>query len=337
MSVQFKDYYQTLGVSRDATADEIKKAYRKLARQHHPDRAKAADKATAEERIKEINEAYEILKDPAKRAKYDQLGADWDKVNIPRGHASGSHPFGGFGSANGASGSREFHFGGTGFSDFFEQFFGSGVGESGSDPFGADPFGASSRHAHSTRRHTGHDLHADLMVELEEAARGATRPISLRYTDPHSGEARTLEFKVRVPAGVRDGQQLRVRGRGGAGDGSGPAGDLLLRVRLAPHPDFRVEGSDLLHDLELEPWEAVLGTKVEVPTLDGSMRLTIPAGTPAGRKLRIRGRGLPASAKGPHGDLYVVISLHIPEPDSLSTAEREAWEQLANTSKKRDR
>jgi curved DNA-binding protein len=331
MSVKFKDYYETLGVSREATADEIKKAYRRLARTHHPDRAEAARKAEAEERIKEINEAYEVLKDPEKRRRYDELGANWEQVRGGHGEAAAGDPWDGFGVGAGPGGGsfgREFHFGGTGFSDFFEEFFGAGSGRA-HQPGGRGPQSSSPRRARA-----GADVQADLMVELEEAANGATRPVSLRSRDPVSGREESHEFKVRIPPGVRDGQRLRVRGRGRAGDGSGPPGDLLLRVRLAPHPDFRVEGHDLLHELELEPWEATLGTKVTIPTLEGPMRLTIPAGTPPGRKLRVRGRGLPDSRGGARGDLLALVNVRIPE--ELTAEERGAWETLARVSRRRD-
>jgi len=322
MSVQFKDYYETLGVPRTASADDIRKAYRDLARKHHPDRAAPADKARAEERIKEINEAYEVLKDPDKRRKYDALGADWKNMDFAGAH--GPHAPRGFRYYS-TRGSPEFHFGGTGFSDFFEQFFGAGAG-AGMRPFdGFSAFGGGAEAA--SRDRTGPDVEANIMVTLEEVLRGALRPISLRVVDPESGYEDTIEVKVRIPAGVSEGQRLRVRGKGGRGIGTAAPGDLYLKVLYAPHPDFRVKGNDLYHDLDLAPWEAVLGAKVDVPTLAGPVRLTIPPGTPSGRKLRLRGRGLPKAAGHGHGDLFVVVNIVVPEHPG--PAERRLWQELA--------
>lgn len=316
--MQFKDYYAILGVSREATPAEIKKAYRRLAREHHPDRATEARRASAEERIKEINEAYEVLKDPAKRQRYDQLGAQW---NAPPPAAGGRGDFSGFGGRGGFGGGGV-HFGGTGFSDFFEQFFGAGGGAFAEH--GAAGFGARKAPARQ-------DLEADLMVELEEVLHGATRPLSLRTpTAAGSAGQAPIEFKVRVPPGVREGQRLRVRGRAPAASLGGTPGDILLRVRIAPHPFLRREGQDLMYELELAPWQLVLGDRVSVPTLDGEVRLKVPPGTPAGRRFRVRGRGLPGSDSTARGDLLIEAGVTI--PSTLSPEERAAWEQLANLS-----
>ncbi len=318
MNVDFKDYYEILGVSRTASAEEIKKAYRRLARQHHPDKAAPSDKARAETKIKELNEAYEVLKDPAKRRRYDQLGAGWEDEGAGFARSSrqargGGGPFvhrSGFDETGGGA----FHFEGTGFSDFFEQFFGAGRGAPDFDP------GA-----------TGGDLEADLMVTLEEAARGAIRPLTLQ--DAAGGPPTTL--KLRIPAGVRAGQRLRVPGRGQPSRGGGPPGDLYLRVHLAPHPDFQVRDLDLIHELTLAPWEAVLGAKVEIPTLDRPVRLTIPPGTPSGRSFRVRGRGLPGARGAPPGDLFAEVTIEVPR--ELTPAERTHWEALAAESRFRPR
>ncbi len=312
MPVEFKDYYQTLGVSRDATPDEIRKSFRKLARQYHPDVAK--DKKAAEEKFKEINEAYEVLSDPAKRKKYDSLGANWNRAEPPPG--AGSR---GFSSQNG----EEFHFGGTGFSDFFEQFFG-GRGEHG---FGYEPFTQGQRGGGGAMR--GNDIEGDIMVTLDEAVQGSVRTISFQRRNRETGQAVSDSFRVRIPVGVSEGQMIRVPGKGEAGHNGGPAGDLYLRVRFAQHPDFRVRGADLYYDLDLAPWEAVLGTTVNIPALDGAVNVRVPPGANKGQQLRVRGRGLPAGG-GARGDLFAVISIQMPA--EVDEEERKLWQQLAQRS-----
>ncbi|HEY9173077.1 MAG TPA: J domain-containing protein [Verrucomicrobiae bacterium] len=333
MPVEFKDYYAILGVPRSATDTEIKKAFRKLAREYHPDVAK--DKKIAEEKFKEINEAYEVLSDPAKRKKYDALGANWNR-------GGGFEPPPGWQQDrdtrwSGPDGSQhyEFHFGGTGFSDFFEQFFGGGRGGGFEDVLRQAAARGTGGHAefdgHTEPAQRGQDIEGDLLVTLEEALRGSVRSISLRRINPRSGQAETHTFKVRIPSGVQDGQTIRVPGQGGNGSREGLAGDLYLHVRLAAHPHFRPRGADLYHDLDLAPWEAVLGCTVEAPTLDGKVTVRIPPGTNNGQQLRVRGRGLPRGSGGERGDLYVVVNVEMPK--HISDEERAAWEQLARISK----
>jgi curved DNA-binding protein len=305
MAVQFKDYYESLGVPRTASADEIKKAFRRLAREHHPDMAKEKNKPAAEAKFKEINEAYEVLSDPEKRKKYDTLGADWERGG------QGFQPPPEW-DQPGAPGGRDFHFDGTGFSDFFEAFFGGGRGRAG--------FGSTGFRPMPEEMERGQDVEADFLVTLEEAFHGAKRKVSFRRSN-HSG---TETYNVRIPAGVREGQRIRLAGQGSAG--AAGAGDLYLRVRFAQHPEFRVEGHDLVHELPLKPWQAVLGCSVEVPTLEKPVRLKVPAGTRDGARLRLKQRGLTSGPSG-RGDLYVEISIDIPK--SLSTKERELWEKLA--------
>jgi curved DNA-binding protein len=314
MAVQFRDYYETLGVSKTASEDEIKSAFRKLARKHHPDVAK--DKKTAEEKFKQINEAYEVLSDPEKRKKYDQLGENWNQpggFQPPPGWGGAQQP-GGFYQYGGGNGGVEFEFGGTGFSDFFETFFGGGRGQS---AFGGSGFG---RRAAGAER--GSDVEADIMVPLEEALNGAKRTVSLRRGDSNKTET----YQVKIPRGVREGQRIRLAGQGEAGAGGGKSGDLFLRVRLARHPDFTVEGSDLIHEVKIAPWQAVLGAEIKVPTLEGSVRMKIPPGTQGGQRFRVRGRGL-SSSTGTRGDLYVVTQIEIPK--KLTEAERKIWAELA--------
>lgn len=307
MSAEFKDYYATLGVPRDASTADIKKAFRKLARKHHPDVAK--DKKTAEEKFKEINEANEVLSDPEKRGKYDQLGADWQNPQPERRQGPTSRP------------GQEFNFGGTGFSDFFEQYF------SGASRYG---FPESGQGAPGPQDRRGSDIEGDILVTLEEVMHGAVRPISLQTTDAHSGKIASHSFQVRIPAGVTDGKRIRVPGQGAPGSGSAEAGDLYLRVRHAAHPDFHTEGHDLYYELDLAPWEAVLGAELSVPTLDGSIKLRIPPGSENGQQLRVRGRGLPKGKSGERGDYHATIILHL--PTKISPEERELWEKLHATS-----
>ena len=325
MPVDFKDYYSVLGVSRTASPEEIKKAFRKLARQYHPDIAK--DKKTAEARFKEINEANEVLSDPEKRKQYDELGANWQSGGYaaPRGARRG------FRTATNGGQDYEFHFGGTGFSDFFEQFFGRGQRGVDYDDLirNAQRGGARPRAAPGFSA-PGADIEGDILVTLDEVMQGSIRSISLRRVDPHTGETETDTFKVRIPPGAQVGRRIRVPGKGGPGHGGGEPGTLYLRVRLAGHPDFRVEGADLIHDLELAPWEAVLGTQVVVPTPTGSIRLRVPPGTQPGHRLRVRGQGLPQGAAAARGDLNVVIKISL--PTTVSSEERAAWEQLRQVS-----
>jgi curved DNA-binding protein len=314
MPVRYKDYYETLGVPRTASADELKKSFRKLARQYHPDVAR--DKKKAEEKFKEINEAYEVLSDPDKRKKYDELGANWKSganFRPPSGweHFSGGQTFRG---RDGGGEDFETHFGGTGFSDFFEQLFGSRMRG------GAGGFGRSPNFAEEDFAERGRDVEGDIMVTLEEAARGSIRSVSVRHG------SRTETHQVKIPAGVTEGQRLRIAGRGEHGSGGGVAGDLYLRVRLAKHPDFEVDDHHLIHEAELAPWEAALGAEISVPTLTGRVNIKIPAGTQSGQKLRVRGRGLP-----PSGDLLVVTKIVVPA--KIPEAEKKLWEQLKRESK----
>ena len=315
MAVQFRDYYETLGVPKTATEDEIRTAFRKLARKHHPDVAK--DKKAAEEKFKEINEAYEVLSDAEKRKKYDQLGAGWNQpggFQPPPGWGA-QQPGGGFQQwqwGGGENGGVEFEFGGTGFSDFFEAFFGGGRGRSAFGGFGG-------RQATAER---GADVEADIMVTLEEALHGSTRTVSLR----RAGSNKVENYQVKIPRGVHEGQRIRLAGQGEAGVRGGKSGDLFLRVRLAKHPDFSVEGSDLVYEVKIEPWQAVLGSELLVPTLEGNVRLKIPPGTQSGQRFRLRGRGLP-STSGTRGNLYVDVQINIPK--KLTEREREIWRELA--------
>lgn len=314
MPVEFQDYYVTLGVPREASEDDIKKAFRKLARKFHPDVAE--DKSTAEAKFKEINEAYEVLGDPEKRRKYDQLGARWQDASEAPPPSSSGHSW----SPDDGAG-QEFHFTGTGFSDFFEQYF-SGAAHHGFSAASAGP-------SQDTRARRGTDVEGDILVTLEEAMHGTTRPISLQTLNRQTGQKETKSFQVRIPPGATDGRRIRVPGHGAPGISSGAAGDLFLRVRHAAHPDFTSREADLYHELFLAPWEAVLGAEIVVPTLDGSIKLRVPAGSEGGQKLRVRSKGLPKGKTGERGDLFVLLNIRT--PTSLSDAERTLWEQLRDT------
>jgi curved DNA-binding protein len=314
MPTAYKDYYQILGVSRDASEEEIRRAYRKLARKYHPDVNPGSK--SSEEKFKEINEAHEVLSNPDRRKQYDALGSGWQAgqdFNIPPEFAEQ------FMRSRGGGGrrARNFSFGGTGFSDFFETLFGAGGGWPGFDQGGMEgqEAGFSSR---------GQDIEGDIMITLEEAYHGTTRTISLQ----REGGAET--YKVKIPAGVEQGARIRLGGRGGPGAGSGPAGDLFLRVHIAPHANFHFEDENLIYDLELAPWEAVMGTTLIVPTLDGKLNVKIRPGTQNGQRLRLRGQGFKRIG-GDRGDLLVQV--HIEVPESITGNERELWEKLAQTSR----
>ncbi len=311
MPSAFKDYYQILGVARTATQEEIKKAFRKLAREYHPDRAPTATrKANMEAKFKELNEAYEVLGDPEKRKRYDELGANWDQPQFGRGGFGGGNPFGGGGYHQGSPEDFEDAFGGAGFSDFFEQFFGRGAGGGG----GGGPRG-------KAKRPSG-DVEADIRITLEEAVKGSHRQISYRSTDPRTGKSDVHTYNIKIPAGIREGQKIRLAGQG-------HGGDLFLNVRFLQHPEFRREGDDLFYDLELAPWEAVLGAKIPLQTLDGKVNLTIKPGTQGGQQLRLNGLGLHDEHKS-RGDLHVIIRVQVPE--NPPAAERALWEKLSETS-----
>lgn len=315
--MDYKDYYATLGVKKDASQEEIQKAYRKLARKYHPDVNKDAD---AEVKFKEIGEAYEVLKDPDKRKKYDQFGANWNRTGGPPPGWE-SYDFGGGG---GGFDFRSFSGGGGGgsadFSDFFEMLFG-GAGPGGRRRGAPPGFGA----GFGGSPQAGGDAEATLTISVEEAVRGGQREIAI--SDPNTGQRRTLS--VKIPEGVRAGQKIRLTGQGNPGFGGGTAGDLLLKIEIAPDPRYRVEGSDLHTHVPVSPAEAALGGEAEVETPTGSVRVRIPAGSSSGRKIRLRGRGL-SQPGGGKGDLLAEIRIVVPE--NLTDRERELYEQLAEAS-----
>jgi curved DNA-binding protein len=300
MAVGFRDYYETLGVPREASSEDIRRAYRKLARENHPDVNKEPG---AEDRFKEISEAYEVLRDDEKRKRYDRLGSNWKAGQ----DVSGAQDFEGFeGFGNGGYGGTRVDFGSGDFSDFFEGIFG---GRAGGRRGGFEGF--------STR---GSDQEAVLELTLEEAARGGRRKLTL-------GDGR--DYDVEIPRGVRDGQRIRLAGEGISGAGGGPAGDLFLRVRLKPHPRFELSGLDLHTELPVTPWEAALGATVPVPTLDGRVNVKVPPGSSSGRKLRLRAQGMPGP-RGQQGDLYAEVMIDVPK--KLSRKERSLFEELATVS-----
>ncbi len=299
--MEFKDYYQTMGVKRDASQDGIKRAYRKLARKYHPDVSKASD---AEQRFKELGEAYEVLKDPEKRAAYDQLGANWKTGQAfrppPNWDAGFEFSGGGFTADDAAE-----------FSDFFESLF----GEHQAAGFGAAKSGYGRSRAH------GEDHHAKVLIDLEDALHGTTRTITLHAPQvDQRGQVSTRERKlnVRIPKGVKPGQRIRLANQGSSGVMGGESGDLYLEIEFRPHPLYRIDGRDLHLDLPVAPWEAALGARVKAPTPSGIIDLTVPAGASGGQKLRLRGRGIPGS---PPGDLYVTLKVALPAADSVEAKE----------------
>ncbi|MBK8637904.1 MAG: DnaJ domain-containing protein [Chromatiaceae bacterium] len=317
--MEYKDYYKTLGVPRDATQEAIKQAYRKLARKFHPDVSKEPN---AEARFKEINEANEVLKDPEKRAAYNDLGNQWragQEFRPPPGR-------GGF--------HREFHFntGGPGdaggFSDFFSSLFGGGFGGAGGDNFGDTRRGVGARREEMFRQR-GQDQTAHVEISLEEAFAGGTRELRLETPIQDgqgyvSSQSRTL--KVRIPAGVSQGRQIRLAGQGQPGVGGGPAGDLYLEVKLKPHRLYQTDGRDILLHLPVAPWEAALGASVQVPTLGGTVTLKIPAGSQTGKRMRLKGRGLPGD---PPGDQLVILEMVTPPADTAET--KAFYQRMADT------
>jgi curved DNA-binding protein len=290
--VEFRDYYKIMGVDRNATQDEIKRAYRKLARKYHPDISKEPD---AEKKFKEMGEAYEVLKDPEKRAAYDQLGKNYkagqDFTPPPGWDAGFEFSGGGFGRADTSA-----------FSDFFESLFGHG--------FTRGHGRAGGFHAR------GQDHHAKILIDLEDAIHGASRKISLQVPEVSPEgvvQTRSRTLNVNIPKGVRQGQQIRLAGQGEPGIGDGERGDLYLEIEFRPHAYYHVEGRDIYLDLPVTPWEAALGATVKVPTPTGVVEMKIPAGSRAGKKMRLKGRGIPGKTTG---DFYVVLQISLPDADS---------------------
>ena len=313
MSVKFQDYYKILGVGRDASEGEIKRAYRKLARKYHPDVNK--DKG-AEEKFKQINEAHEVLKDPEKRKLYDQLGPEWQAgqdFKPPPGWENVHFEFAG-------PGAESFDFGG-GFSDFFEMLFGGRMGGRGR---------ANARQGSWVMR--GQDHEAKIEIDLESAYHGATRTLTLQGHEIDSqGQVRPTvqNIQVKIPPGVTDGTRIRLTGKGGEGMGGGPPGDLYLKVHIEPHPSFTLDGHNLQVKVPIAPWEAALGATVQVVTMDGTVNLKIPPGTQSGQKLRLRGKGFPKKGGEP-GDL--IARLEIVMPKKLTAREKELFAEMAKVS-----
>lgn len=303
--MEYQDYYKTLGVARDATAEEIKKSYRRLARKYHPD---VSDEKDAEEKFKQVKEAYEVLKDPAKRKAYNQMGSQWQQ-------GQGFQPPPGW-EYESANGTRHQEFSQGDFSDFFESLFGGFARQ-----------GGRARGAQFKQR--GQDQHTKIMITLEEAFNGSARILNLQepQLNPSTGQVtyKTRALKVKIPPGVAQGQQIRLTQQGSPGVGGGPNGDLYLEIELQTHTLFSVEGNDVYLNLPVTPWEAALGAKVEVPTLAGAVELKIPAGSQTGQKMRLKGRGLPAKTPG---DQYVLLKIYIPEPQNEQ--QKQLYQQMAN-------
>ncbi len=304
--VKFKDYYEILGIDRKASADEVKAAYRKLARKYHPDANKNDPKA--EEKIKELNEAYEVLKDPEKRSRYDQLGANWkagDNFKPPPDFSGFSFDFGNLGDI-GANKS---------FSDFFDMLFGQTFGS----PQQQKAQGA------QTRRHML-DQEADIELTVEELARGTRRTLQLSAP---GGKPRTLE--VKIPSGLRPGKKVRIPGEGATASGTNTKGDLYLRIKVKPHAYFTIDGDNLVCEIAISPAQAVIGSEALVNTIEGQVKIRIPAGTQNGRMLRLKGKGLPGRDGGAAGDQLVRTKVVV--PSQISERERELYSELARIEK----
>lgn len=311
--MEYKDYYQILGLAKDAPQDDVKRAYRKLARKYHPDVSEASD---AEERFKEVAEAYQVLKDPEKRAAYDQLDAngkagdsgfqpppDWDAgFEFHEGRHTGHT-----GNTAGAAD----------YSEFFENMFGRG---------GRFRDGTRPDSGYEGYQARGEDSHAKVFIDLKDAYQGASRSLSLRSAvlgENGRPQLKERSLNVRIPKGVRQGQRIRLKGQGSPGMGGGSAGDLYLEIEFNPHSHFKVDGKDVSIKIPLAPWEAALGSMVQIPTPAGKVDLKIPPGSSSGKRMRLKGRGIPAKIAG---DFY--ITLEIVLPDTLNEAEKSLYLSL---------
>lgn len=348
MGVEFEDYYSILGVDRDASQEEIQKAYKKKAKKYHPD---VTDDPEGEEMFKKVNEAYQVLKDPEKREKYDRLGQDWDKgqevnpppgwenVNVNFGGGGGEGPgfediFGGGGPGGGGQQRGGGAGGAGGFSDFFQAFFGGGMGGGarGGGRQQARGRRGGGRQQRRQRARKGRSQRAKLTVSLEDVYHSRERTVAIPVEQVTADGRRVQERKtytVKIPPGTTEGSKIRLAGEGQPGPGGGPPGDVLLEIQIADHPDFDVDAYDLYTELPITPWEAALGAKVPVPTVEGEARVSVPAGSKSGRKLRLRDKGLPDDSGG-RGDLYAELSIAVPEDPT--DRERELFEQLQEVS-----
>lgn len=333
MATNFKDYYKILGVERSATQKEIKTAYRKLGRKHHPDLQTEKDKPAAEERFKEINEANEVLSDPEKRAKYDRLGANWRHGQEwqPSPDMDGFHTY-----YRGAGGAETFDSGG--FSDFFETLFGGARSASTGQSF------------RQSRVMRGQDIESELALTLEEAYHGGEKTLQLSSRDVCNAclgagqtsvgicstcggtgaKASVKNLAVKIPMGVQEGTKMRLKGQGGQGLNGGASGDLYLRIKFLPHPNYTISGSDLETPITITPEQAVLGAKISVPTLDGAVLLSVPPKTHAGQRLRLRQKGWPQKG-GSRGNLYAKVLIDIPH--NISEEEQELYRKLTQVRK----
>ena len=313
--MEYKDYYKIMGLSKDASQEEIKRTYRKLARKYHPDVSKEKD---AEEKFKEVGEAYEVLKDPEKRAAYDQLSA--------AGWQAGQTGFepppdwnAGFEFHGGGSGGNTF--GDADFSDFFENLFGQA---------GAIHQYNASGHGRSAYQARGRDTHAKVFIDIEDAYRGASRSLTIKSTvldkNGHP-ELKNRTLNVKIPKGVKQGQYIRLQGQGSVGTGGGSSGDLYLEIEFNPHSHYQVDGSDVTLELPITPWEAALGSKINLPTPGGNVELKIPEGSSSGKRMRLKGRGIPSKSPG---DFYVILEIAMPE--QLSDKEKSLYQELQKAS-----
>ncbi len=346
--MEFQDYYKILGLSRTASQEEIQKAYRKLARKYHPDVNKSQE---AEEKFKAINEAHAVLKDTEKRSKYDTLGPNWQagqdfrpppgwgnfnsQAGWPGGGRTTFHFRSGLGGPSGPNGSGAFDFGGfgqSGFSDFFDALFGQNL-DAGTRR-GPQEGRQTRRSAQKAGRSggpsmRGQDHEVDITISLEEAYRGTSKALTLQKTEDGDGVGKAKRYDIKIPPGVTEGARIRLAGQGGAGRGLGENGDVFLRVHIAPHERFTLQGRDISVEVPVAPWEAALGTKVEILTLDGRIKLTIPPGTQGRQKFRSRGKGLPQKGGEP-GDLYTIVRITIPK--TLTPREKALFEELQHVS-----
>ena len=333
MGVEYEDYYEVLGVDEDASQDEIQKAYKRLAKKYHPD---VSDEPDAEDQFKKLNEAYQVLKDPEKRKKYDRLGKNWERgqeVNPPPGWENVKVNFGG------DAGGFEDIFGGGGpgggmggFSDFFQAFFGNDVGGGARGQRQNGPQAGRQRAYRQQRGRKGRSQRAKITVNLEDVYHGRERTVAIPIERVGPQGRRVQERKtytVKIPPGTTEGSKIRLAGEGGEGAGGGARGDVLLEVQIAEHPTFEVDEFDLHTDIAIAPWEAALGSKIAVPTVEGGVTVKVPPGSQTGRKLRLRDKGLPDD-QGGRGDLYVELAIEV--PDELNDRERELFEKLREVS-----